>query len=51
MAAIFQTTFSNAFRLMKMFKFRLDSTEVCSQGLNKQYSYIGSDNGLSPARR
>ena len=28
-----------------------DFTEVCSEGSNLQYSSIGSDNGLAPARR
>ena len=36
---------------IKMFKFRLTFTEVCSQGSNGQYSSIGSDNGLAPNRR
>ena len=31
--------------------FYLDFTEVYSQGSNQQYSSIGSDNGLAPARR
>ena len=38
MAAIFQTTFSNAFSWMTMYKFRLNFTEVCSQGSNYQHS-------------
>ena len=32
-----------------MYKCRF--TEVGSQGSNEQYSSIGSDNGLAPARR
>ena len=51
MAAIFQTTFSNAFPSMKMYEFRLKFYKFCSQGSNEQYSSIGSDNGLAPARR
>ena len=43
MAAIFRTTFF----LRKC----IDFTEVCSQGSNYQYSSIGSENGLAPARR
>ena len=35
---------------MKMYEFRL-FIEFCSQGSNYQYSSIGSDNGLAPARR
>ena len=37
MAAILQTTFSNAFSWMKSFLFDLKFTEVCSQGSNWQY--------------
>ena len=51
MVAISQMTFSNAFSWMKMFKFWLNFTEVCSQGSNWQYSKIGSDNGLAPNKR
>ena len=51
MDAISQTTFSNAFSWMKIFEFRLNVTEVCSQGSNLQYSSNGSDNGLAPSRR
>ena len=54
MAAVSQTTLSNAFSWMKILEFRLRFhrcfTEVCSQGSNLQYSGIGSDNGLAPAR-
>ena len=35
----------------KCLSFDQDSTEICSQGSNEQYSNIGSDNGLAPARR
>ena len=31
--------------------FNKDFTEVCSWGSSQQYSSIGSDNGLAPARR
>ena len=31
--------------------FDWDFTEVCFLGFNEQYSSIGSDNGLAPARR
>ena len=29
----------------------LDFTDGCCQGSNQQYSSIGSDNGLAPAKR
>ena len=51
MAAIFQTAYSNAFSLIKCINFDWYFTEVCSQGSSSQYSSIGSDNGLAPARR
>ena len=51
MAAIFQTTLSNAFSWMTMLKFWLRFHWSLSQGSNYQYSSIGSDNGLAPARR
>ena len=35
----------------KCIDFDYDFTEVCFQGSNSQYSSIGSDNGLAPARR
>ena len=31
--------------------FAYDDTEMCLEGLNQQYSIIGSDNGLAPTRR
>ena len=31
--------------------FDYDFTEVCLQGSKKQYSSIGSDNGMAPTRR
>ena len=34
MAAIYQTTFSEAFYWMKIYKFQLGLTEICSQGSN-----------------
>ena len=51
MAAIFQTTFSNAFFEWKCMNFDWNFTEICSQGSNWQYYSIGSDNGLSLTRR
>ena len=51
MTTIFRMTFSNAFSWMKMFKFWLNFTEVCSQGSNYEHSSIGSDNGLVLARQ
>ena len=51
MAAILQTTVSNAFSWMEMYEFRLNVTEFCSEGSNQHYSSIGSDNGLVPARQ
>ena len=51
MAAVSQTTLSNAFSWMKMLEFDYDFTEVCSLGSNWQYPSIGSDNGLAPVRR
>ena len=48
MAAIFQTTFWNAFSWMKMYE---DFNEVCSSGFSQQFSIIGSDNSLVPTRR
>ena len=53
MAAISETTFSNAFCWMKMFEFLLKfhlSSEVCSLGSNWQYPNIDSDDGLEPTR-
>ena len=51
MDTISQTIFSNAFSWMKMFQLRLKFHWCYFQGSNKQYSSIGSDNGLVPARR
>ena len=52
MAAIFQTTFSNAFSWMKMYAFWLQILlKFCSLESNRQNSIIGSDNGLVPNRR
>ena len=36
---------------MEMYKFQLDSTDICYQGSNQKYSSIGSDKGLAPSRR
>ena len=35
----------------KYMNFAYDFGEICSQGLNEQYSSIESDNGLSPTRQ
>ena len=51
MAAIFQTTYSNAFVRMTMYKFLLIFHWSWAQGSNWQYPRIGSNNGLAPARR
>ena len=48
MAAISQTTFSNAFSWMN---FDYDLTEFCSWGPKQEFPNTGSDNGLAPARR
>ena len=50
MALISQTTFSNAFPWMEIFKFQL-RFQVCLKWSNWQYSSIGSDIGLAPNRR
>ena len=50
MAAIFQTTFLNAFTEWICMNFAQDFTDICSLGLNERYSNTGSDNGLSPSR-
>ena len=52
-AAIFKTTFSNAFSWMKMYEFRLRFhwSLFLRVQLNKQYPSIGSDSGLAPIRR
>ena len=51
MAAIFQTTYSNAFSWIKMFEFRLRFHWNLSLGVQLIISSIGSDNGLAPARQ
>ena len=51
LVTIFQTTFSNAFSWMKMYKFRLRSHWSLLQGSNSQCSSIGSDTGLAPSRQ
>ena len=48
MAAISQTTFSNAYSWMKIIVFKKISTEVYSQGSNWQQPSTGLDNGLVP---
>ena len=48
MAAIFQTTFTNSFSGIKYEDEAF--SEVCFQGLNQQFSSIGSENGLALAR-
>ena len=51
MAAIFQTTFSDAFCLNENIWIAINIfTELCSYGI-WQYFSIGSDNGLAPVRR
>ena len=51
MAAIFQTTFSNACSWMKMHEFRLRFHWNLFRRSNQQNSSIGLDNGLAPVRR
>ena len=51
MAAIFQTTYSNACFLMKMYKFRLRFHWSLFPSVQSTKSNIGSDNGLAPNRR
>ena len=56
MAAISQTTYSNAYPWMKIVNFEKNkkqnnNTEICSLGSNWQYGSIGSYNGLAPNRR
>ena len=50
MAAISQTTFSNAFSWMGMYEFRLRFHWNLFSGSNQQYPSIGSDNGLALTR-
>ena len=47
MAAIFQMHFLE----WKYISLDEDFTDVCPKGSNQQYSSIGSDNGLAPARQ
>ena len=51
MAAISQTAFSKAFSWMKLYEFFNISLKFVPEGQIKQYSSIGSDNGLAPTRR
>ena len=51
MAAISQTTFSNAVSQMKILYFDYNFTERCLLGSKWQYVIIASGNGLSPNRR
>ena len=51
MAAISQTTFSNAFSSMKMIEFRLKFQWSLFPRVQLTYSSIGSDIGLAPSRR
>ena len=51
MEAIFQTTSSNAFSLMKMYKFYIEISPKFVWMVQIQYFSIGSDNGLAPNRR
>ena len=48
--ATLQMTFWNAFSWLKIV-YEWNFTEVYSQESSQQYSSIGSDNGLAPARR
>ena len=50
-ATNFLMTFSNAFSWMKIYEFRLRFHWRLFPRSNKQYSSIGSDFGLSPARQ
>ena len=52
MAAIFQTTFSNAFSLMKMYEFSIKiSLKFVPKVPINNIPGICSDNGLAPTRR
>ena len=51
MVAILQTTFTDAFSWMKMYRFRLKFQWYCSQGSSLQCLSISSDIGLVPTRR
>ena len=50
-AAISQTTFSNAFSSLKMCEFWLKFHWSLFLNVNQKYSNIGSDNDLAPTRR
>ena len=50
-AIISQTTYSNAFSWMKIFKFQINFIEICSLGSNWWYVSTGSDNGFEPFRQ
>ena len=47
----FRRHFQMDFLEWKCVDFDYDFTEVCSNGTNLQYTSIGLDNGLAPARR
>ena len=47
MTNVLQTIFLNAFSSSKSFNFNHKFTEVRSQGPNRQYANIGSDNALA----
>ena len=51
MAAISQTTFSNAFSWIKIYEFRLKLHWSLLIRVQWKYASIGSDNGLAPTRR
>ena len=51
MAAILQTTFSNAFSWLKNMSCNQIFTKVCPYKFNYQYGNIGSNNSLAPNRR
>ena len=51
MAALSQTTFSNAFYLMKICEFCLRFLWISFIKVGLEYSSIGSDNGLAPTVR
>ena len=49
--AIWQMAYSKAISGRKMFEFRINFTEICSQVSKWQNTSIGSDNGLVPIRQ
>ena len=51
MAAVFQTTYSNTFSWMKMYKFRIRFHLDLFSRVQLKKSSIGSDIGLAPSRR